>query len=75
MSMKRGFSTFDMGIGLVNKKNRIVSLPPTEPSLMAIVNVEDFVVQNGNESAVEMSSTERNEFEQSQIALESVCIV
>lgn len=45
-SMKRDFSMSDGYIGPVDKKSRVLSLPPTAPPLIADVKVEYVVSEN-----------------------------
>lgn len=50
MYMKRELSAPDVGVGLVNKKIRFVSLPPTAPQLVAHVKLEDVAGENACQS-------------------------
>lgn len=60
MSTKRELWPFDVGIGPVNRKNRVVSLPLTETALMADVKVDDVVAENAKANLFELRSAERN---------------
>lgn len=73
--VKRGLSLPDVGIGLLNKKNQVVSLPSTALPLMANVNVDDVVAENASGSAVELSSHDWNAYEELRIAMKSVGMV
>lgn len=61
--MKRDRQLSDVDVGPVNKKNLVVSLPPTEELVMAIAQVKDFVSGNASGSAFELSTTARNAHE------------
>lgn len=69
------FSESDVGIGMGNKKNQIVSRRPIAPPLKVDVKVEDVVDENVSGSGSELRSTRRNSYEQLQNVIKSPCVV
>lgn len=67
--MKRELSSSDVGTGQVYRNNRVVSLPPAAPSLMAVVEGEETVAQIVIGSDVRLCSTGRNLYDQLSITL------
>lgn len=65
----------DVGIGLVDEKSWVVSLPSIAMPLMVDEELEDVVAENGSGSGAELSSTGRKALEQMQIVTKSVSIV
>lgn len=62
-SIKRDFSQFDVGIGLVNIKSLVVALPPTVPPPMEIVRVRVVMTESVGGSGVQLTSGSSTAYE------------
>lgn len=72
--MKRELLPSDVGTAPLNKKNGIVSLPPTPPPLIADVKVQDVFAKTANGNGVDLSSIRRNWYEQLHNFVNSLCM-
>lgn len=66
-SWKRDSYPGNVGIGLLSRKIGVVPLPPTVLQLMMDVNVEDILVKKASGGGAELSSAERNAYDQWQL--------
>lgn len=73
--MKMELSQSYVGFGQVSIKNWVVSLPLTAAALMEDVNVGHVEAENTNGGGADLSSAEKNAYEQLEIAMKSVGMV